>query len=59
MSGLPTGEYVVGMTSYLRREPIGVVGQLLPWNVPLSVDCNYATDMDTLSNGATGVLDIL
>ena len=31
----------------------------LPWNVPLSVDCNYATGMDTLTNGATGVLDIL
>jgi acyl-CoA reductase-like NAD-dependent aldehyde dehydrogenase len=35
MSGLATGEYVTGMTSFLRREPIGVVGQLLPWNVPL------------------------
>jgi len=31
----------------------------LPWNVPLSVDCNYATGIDTLTNGATGVLDIL
>ena len=35
MSGLPTAEYVSGMTSFLRREPVGVVGQLLPWNVPL------------------------
>ena len=31
----------------------------LPWNVPLSIDCNYATGIDTLTNGATGVLDIL
>jgi HEAT repeat protein len=31
----------------------------LVWNVPLSIDCNYATGMDTLSNGRTGVLDIL
>lgn len=31
----------------------------LPWNVPFSVDCNYATGMDTLTNGRTGVLDIL
>ncbi len=31
----------------------------LPWNVPLSVDVNYATGIDTMSNGATGVLDIL
>ncbi|MGC6487758.1 MAG: HEAT repeat domain-containing protein [Planctomycetota bacterium] len=31
----------------------------LPWNVPLSVDVNYATGVDTMTNGATGVLDIL
>ena len=31
----------------------------MPWNVPLSVDVNYATGIDTMSNGATGVLDIL
>ena len=31
----------------------------LSWNTPLSVDTNYATGMDTLTNGATGVLDIL
>ena len=35
VDGLATGEYVHGMTSFLRREPIGVVAQLLPWNVPL------------------------
>lgn len=31
----------------------------LPWNVPMSRDCNYAAAVDTLTNGATGVLDIL
>jgi hypothetical protein len=31
----------------------------LPWNWPLSRDCNFATGIDTLSNGQTGVLDIL
>ena len=31
----------------------------LPWNMPLSHDANYAAPVDTLSNGATGVLDIL
>jgi HEAT repeat protein len=31
----------------------------LPWNMPLSRDANYAAPVDTLSNGATGVLDIL
>lgn len=40
---------------------LGGIGDkdLLPWNLPLSVDCNYATGMDTLTNGATGVLDLL
>jgi len=31
----------------------------MPWNVPLSVDSNYASSVDTLTNGMTGVLDIL
>jgi betaine-aldehyde dehydrogenase len=28
-------EYVAGQTSIVRREPIGVVGQITPWNYPL------------------------
>ena len=31
----------------------------LPWNMPLSRDSNYAGAVDTLTNGSTGVLDIL
>lgn len=40
---------------------LGGVGDLrpLPWNVPLSKDSNYGAPVDTLTNGATGVLDIL
>lgn len=34
LSGLGAGEYMEGMTSYVRREPIGVVGQVAPWNYP-------------------------
>jgi len=30
-----TGEYMTGYTSMIRREPIGVVGQITPWNYPL------------------------
>src|SRR5579863_3552538 len=30
-----TGEYLSGYTSMIRREPIGVVGQITPWNYPL------------------------
>ncbi len=33
--GLAAGEYVAGHTSVLRREPLGVVAQLTPWNYPL------------------------
>jgi len=29
------GEYDAGYTSFVRREPIGVVGQITPWNYPL------------------------
>lgn len=29
------GEYVEGNTSYLRREPVGVVAAVTPWNFPL------------------------
>lgn len=32
--GLSAGEYMEGMTSYVRREPIGVVAQVVPWNYP-------------------------
>jgi 1-pyrroline dehydrogenase len=33
--GPAAGEYANGSTSYLRREPIGVVGLITPWNYPL------------------------
>ena len=29
------GEYDAGYTSFVRREPIGIVGQITPWNYPL------------------------
>ncbi len=35
LEGKSTGEYVRGMTSWIRREPIGVVGLIAPWNYPL------------------------
>ncbi len=35
MEGKATGEYMEGHTSMIRREPIGVVGQITPWNYPL------------------------
>src|SRR6476661_1962422 len=35
LEGKSAGEYVEGYTSWIRREPIGVVGQIAPWNYPL------------------------
>jgi len=35
MEGKSAGEYLEDHTSYVRREPIGVVGQVTPWNYPL------------------------
>jgi 1-pyrroline dehydrogenase len=29
------GEYLPGVTSYQRREPVGVIAQITPWNYPL------------------------
>jgi betaine-aldehyde dehydrogenase len=34
-TGQPAGEYVKGNTTYLRREPVGVVAGITPWNFPL------------------------
>jgi betaine-aldehyde dehydrogenase len=33
--GARAGEYAAGYTSMFRREPVGVVGQVAPWNYPL------------------------
>jgi aminobutyraldehyde dehydrogenase len=34
-SGLAAGEYLPGHTSLIRRDPVGVVGSIAPWNYPL------------------------
>jgi betaine-aldehyde dehydrogenase len=34
LDGTAAGEYAAGMTSFLRREPVGVVGSIAPWNYP-------------------------
>src|SRR3954452_13058549 len=35
LEGKSAGEYLEGYTSYVRREPVGVIGQIAPWNYPL------------------------
>ncbi len=35
LEGRSAGEYMADHTSWVRREPIGVVGQVTPWNYPL------------------------
>ena len=34
-TALVAGEYMAGYTSMVRRDPIGVVGSIAPWNYPL------------------------
>ena len=35
LEGRAAGEYMAGYTSMLRRDPLGVVGSITPWNYPL------------------------
>ena len=35
LEGKAAGEYTKGFTSMVRREPVGVIGQVAPWNYPL------------------------
>ncbi|MBU2156408.1 MAG: gamma-aminobutyraldehyde dehydrogenase [Gammaproteobacteria bacterium] len=35
MSGSAAGEYLPGHTSMIRRDPIGVIASIAPWNYPL------------------------
>jgi aminobutyraldehyde dehydrogenase len=35
MHGPAAGEYMAGFTSMIRRDPVGVVGSIAPWNYPL------------------------
>jgi betaine-aldehyde dehydrogenase len=37
LEGKAAAEYVEGLTSIIRREPVGVVGQIAPWNYPLEM----------------------
>jgi betaine-aldehyde dehydrogenase len=34
LEGRATAEYMAGHTSSIRREPVGVIGQVTPWNYP-------------------------
>ncbi len=35
LEGKSAGEYLPGLTSYVRREPVGVCAQVTPWNYPM------------------------
>jgi betaine-aldehyde dehydrogenase len=35
LEGRAAGEYMPGRTSWIRREPVGVVGGIAPWNYPM------------------------
>jgi betaine-aldehyde dehydrogenase len=35
LEGRSAGEYMEGLTSFVRREPVGVCAQVAPWNYPM------------------------
>ncbi|MFC4001852.1 gamma-aminobutyraldehyde dehydrogenase [Prauserella oleivorans] len=35
LEGRASGEYMAGLTSWIRREPVGVCAQVTPWNYPI------------------------
>lgn len=35
LEGKSACEYLAGHTSWIRREPVGVIGQVTPWNYPM------------------------
>jgi betaine-aldehyde dehydrogenase len=35
LEGKSAGEYMTGLTSFVRREPVGVCAQVAPWNYPV------------------------
>jgi betaine-aldehyde dehydrogenase len=35
LEGKSAGEYMENHTSWIRREPVGVIGQVAPWNYPM------------------------
>jgi betaine-aldehyde dehydrogenase len=35
LEGRASGEYLKGFTSSIRREPVGVIGSVAPWNYPM------------------------
>jgi 1-pyrroline dehydrogenase len=37
LEGKAAGEYLDGYTSMVRRDPIGVIGSIAPWNYPLNM----------------------
>jgi betaine-aldehyde dehydrogenase len=37
LEGKSAGEYLKDHTSFIRREPVGVIGQVTPWNYPLNM----------------------
>jgi betaine-aldehyde dehydrogenase len=37
LNGMASAEYMANHSSWIRREPIGVIGQVTPWNYPLNM----------------------
>ncbi len=42
LPGMAAGEYLEGHTSMIRRDPVGVVASIAPWNYPLMMAASEA-----------------
>ncbi|WP_238413132.1 aldehyde dehydrogenase family protein [Saccharothrix deserti] len=52
LDGIGAAEYLSGCTSYVRREPIGITGHLLPSNYPLLMAVWHAAPSLAMGNAA-------
>jgi len=54
LEGKSAGEYMAGHTSWIRREPVGVIAQVTPWNYPMMMAIWKFTPAIAAGNVVTG-----
>ena len=47
LEGRAAGEYLKGFTSIIRREPVGVIGQVTPWNYPMMRSEEHTSELQS------------
>lgn len=57
LNGLAAGEYLEGHTSMIRRDPLGVVASIAPWNYPLMMAAWKLAPALAAEGAKVGILD--